>query len=270
MARDDLSLAHTVPSDHSGHSVGATDTAARRAMGHIARTVEVPSESARCASMGWECSTCPEDWERTVSATAPDASYSFTLRDGTPVLVRPIRPEDKALLQQGVAQLSEVSRYRRFMRALTELSDSQLEYLTEIDYVNHMAWGALDLSETPSRGAGVARYVRSEDDPTKAEVAVTVADAYQGRGLGTLLLGVLAQSATQHGIRTFIAYVLHENAPMMRIFFDLGGQAETDGDVLRVEVPVPEDPQDFPNTAAGRSFRAIARKMAARRATRQG
>ncbi len=193
--------------------------------------------------MGWECSTCPEDWERTVSATAPDASYSFTLRDGTPVLVRPIRPEDKALLQQGVAQLSEVSRYRRFMRALTELSDSQLEYLTEIDYVNHMAWGALDLSETPPRGAGAARYIRAEDDPA---------------------------SATQHGIRTFIAYVLHENAPMMRIFFDLGGQAETDGDVLRVEVPVPEDPQDFPNTAAGRSFRAIARKMAARRAARQG
>ena len=204
-----------------------------------------------------------------MSPALPDSSYRFTLRDGTPVLVRPIRPEDKALLQQGVAQLSDVSRYRRFMRAVTELSESQLAYLTEIDYVNHMAWGALDLSGPEPRGAGVARYVRSDEDPAKAEVAVTVLDEYQGRGLGTLLLGVLAQSAAQHGIHTFIAYVLHENAPMMRIFFDLGGTAETDGDVLRVEVPVPENPRDFPSTAAGRAFRAVARQMAARRAARQ-
>ena len=205
-----------------------------------------------------------------MSDAVRDQSYRFTLKDGTRVLVRPIRPEDKKLLQQGMAQLSEVSRYRRFMRAVTELSDSQLEYLTEIDYVNHMAWGALDLSGPEPRGAGVARYVRDEEDATKAEVAVTVGDAYQGRGLGTLLLGVLAQSAAQHGIHTFIAYVLHENAPMMRIFFDLGGTAETDGDVLRVEVPVPKNPQDFPATAAGQAFRAVARRMAQRRAERRG
>ena len=204
-----------------------------------------------------------------MSDAVRDQSYRFTLKDGTRVLVRPIRPEDKKLLQRGVAQLSEVSRYRRFMRAVTELSESQLEYLTEIDYVNHMAWGALDLSGPKPRGAGVARYVRTEEDPTKAEVAVTVLDAYQGRGLGTLLLGVLARTAAANGIHAFIAYVLHENAPMMRIFFDLGGRAESDGDVLRVEVPVPEDPQDFPNTAAGRAFRAVARQMAARRAAQR-
>jgi GNAT superfamily N-acetyltransferase len=203
-----------------------------------------------------------------VSNGVRDQSYRFTLKDGTPILVRAIRPEDKALLQRGMAQLSEVSRYRRFMSLVTELSEAQLEYLTEIDYVNHMAWGALDLTGPAPRGAGVARYVRTDDDPAKAEVAVTVLDAYQGRGLGTLLLGVLARTAAANGIRTFIAYVLHENAPMMRIFYDLGGHAETDGDVLRVEVPVPKDPHDFPNTAAGRSFRAVARTMAARRAER--
>jgi acetyltransferase len=204
-----------------------------------------------------------------VSNAVPTQSYRFALKDGTPILVRAIRPEDKRLLQQGMAQLSEVSRYRRFMSLVTELSETQLKYLTEIDYVNHMAWGALDLSRPTPRGAGVARYVRSDKDPAKAEVAVTVLDEYQGRGLGTLLLGVLARTAAANGISTFIAYVLHENAPMMRIFYDLGGHAETDGDVLRVEVPVPEDPHDFPNTAAGRSFRAVARAMAARRAERK-
>ncbi len=204
-----------------------------------------------------------------MSSAVPTQSYRFTLKDGTPILVRAIRPEDKRLLQQGMAQLSEVSRYRRFMSLVTELSEAQLKYLTEIDYMNHMAWGALDLSGPSPHGAGVARYVRSDEDPAKAEVAVTVLDEYQGRGLGTLLLGVLARTAAAHGISTFIAYVLHENAPMMRIFYDLGGHAETDGDVLRVEVPVPEDPRDFPNTAAGRSFRAVARAMAARRAERK-
>jgi RimJ/RimL family protein N-acetyltransferase len=203
-----------------------------------------------------------------VSEGVREQSYRFALKDGTPILVRAIRPEDKALLQQGMAQLSEVSRYRRFMSLVSELSESQLRYLTEIDYVNHMAWGALDLSGPTPRGAGVARYVRSEEDPAKAEVAVTVLDEYQGRGLGTLLLGVLARTAAANGIHTFIAYVLHENAPMMRIFHDLGGRAETDDDVLRVEVPVPDDPHDFPNTAAGRSFRAVARRMAARRGER--
>lgn len=203
-----------------------------------------------------------------MSRLSPGGPYRFALRDGTPVLVRAVGPEDKRLLQQGMAQLSDVSRYRRFMSFVTTLSESQLQYLTEIDYVNHMAWGALDLSGRTPRGAGVARYVRTEEDPAKAEVAVTVLDEYQGRGLGTLLLGVLARTAAANGITTFIAYVLHENAPMMRIFYDLGGTAESDGDVLRVEVPVPEDPCDFPNTAAGRSFRAVARRMAARRSTR--
>jgi hypothetical protein len=82
----------------------------------------------------------------------------IALRDGTPILVRPIVPKDR--LRAGFARLSQESRYRRFMTPLDSLSDQQLRYLTEIDYANHMAWGALDPTQPDQPGVGVARYIR--------------------------------------------------------------------------------------------------------------
>src|SRR5205823_13235304 len=79
------------------------------------------------------------------------------LRDGTPVIVRPIRPDDKALLRDGFRRLSEESRIRRFMAPIRELSDDQLRSLTEIDYVDHFAWAAV-LAERPTVGIGVGRF----------------------------------------------------------------------------------------------------------------
>lgn len=97
------------------------------------------------------------------------------------------------------------------------------------------------------------------DQPDVAEVAVTVLDAYQGRGLGTLLLGLLSRDAATHGIRTFRAYVLEHNAAMLRIFRDLGATvARHEGSVLQVDVPVPEDAAMLPDTPTGRVFRTVA------------
>ncbi|MDH3458820.1 MAG: GNAT family N-acetyltransferase [Gemmatimonadota bacterium] len=199
-------------------------------------------------------------------ARTPPDPIRLELRDGTPILVRPIVPDDRQRLRDGLERLSEHSRYRRFMSVLRELTEPQLAYLTDLDYENHMAWAAIDLSLPDQPGVGVARYIRRDDDATKAEVAVTVVDSHQGRGLGTLLLGVLSQTASENGIETYIAHVLAENAPMLRIFAELGGQAETDGEITRVEIPVPKDPRDLPNTPAGRAFRAIARRMHGSRA----
>ncbi len=194
-------------------------------------------------------------------ARTPPDPIQLELRDGTPILFRPIVPDDKDRLRDGLRRLSELSRYRRFMRAIGELTESQLAYLTDLDYDSHMAWAAIDLSLPDQPGIGVARYIRQDDDPTKAEVAVTVVDSHQGRGLGTLLLGVLSRTAAENGIETYVAHVLAENAPMLRIFADLGGRAQADGEIVRVEIPVPKDPRDLPNTPAGRVFRAIARRM---------
>ena len=166
------------------------------------------------------------------------------LRDGTAVVLRPIRPDDKGRLAQGLARLSETSRALRFMAPVSELTDDQLAYLTEIDYYDHFAWVAV-LGTRPDYGIGVARYVRLADDPQVAEAAVTVADEYQGKGLGTLLVGVLAATARMAGIERFRAYVLVGNEAMLALLGDLdqlGVESTYDSPgVLRVDVPLVPD-----------------------------
>src|SRR6478672_9231609 len=102
------------------------------------------------------------------------------LRDGTAVVLRPIRPDDKERLSEGLERLSKRSRFRRFLAPVTTLSAEQLAYLTEVDHFDHVAWVAT-LEANPDFGIGVARYVRLEDDHSVAEAAVTVLDDYQGR-----------------------------------------------------------------------------------------
>jgi GNAT superfamily N-acetyltransferase len=148
-------------------------------------------------------------------AKPPPISIEFPLRDGTLVVIRPILPSDADRLRDGFERLSPESRYRRFMSAVDELSDEQVRFLTHVDYEDHMAWVALDPLDPGRRGLGVARYVRVAEEPSVAEAAVTVVDSHQGRGLGTVLLGVLALSAERNGIRTFRGFVLEANAPML-------------------------------------------------------
>ncbi len=183
----------------------------------------------------------------------------FRLRDGTRVLVRPIRAEDRDRLQVGLHQLSAASRYQRFHAAVSELSPQQLRELSEIDHVNHLAWIALDPTLPEQPAVGVARCIRLPQEPRTAEVAVTVLDAYQGRGLGTLLLGLLSQTAAAQDIRTFRAYVLEDNEAMLRIFRDLGAHVgRLDVGEYQLDIPVPEDPGRLPDTPTGRVFKAVA------------
>ena len=113
---------------------------------------------------------------------------STALRDGSRVDVRPARPDDRELLREGFERLSPESRYRRFLVPVTTISERWLTYLTNVDHHDHEALAALD--PVTGRGVGVARYVRSEHRRDVAEAAVVVADDWQGRGLGTLLLEV--------------------------------------------------------------------------------
>jgi RimJ/RimL family protein N-acetyltransferase len=181
------------------------------------------------------------------------------LRDGTPVVIRPVTSEDRELLRRGFARLSDESRLRRFMTPVAELTDEQLDRLTNLDYWDRFAWGAV-LPGNPEEGIGVARYVRLSDEPEVAEVAVTVIDDFQGRGLGTVLLSMLGVAARTAGITTFRAYVMEENVTMRDLLHQFGARTRIDSPgVLRLDVPL--DPESAPDSPAGRILRAAAARL---------
>jgi len=157
-----------------------------------------------------------------------------TLRDGSQVLVRPIRPDDKQALVEALARLSPESRYRRFLRPVTSLSERELKYLTEIDYTSHFAWVAAD--PEGKSGLGVARYVRDSKDPEVAEPAIVIVDDYQGKGLGTILVRLLVATALENGIKVFRSWVLGENREVLGPLERIGARRTPDEGLLKAEV----------------------------------
>ncbi len=138
-----------------------------------------------------------------------------SLRDGREVLIAPLTPADARLLADAFERLSEESRRLRFLGPKTTLSQSDLRHLTAVDGHDHVALAAID----PASGHGVAigRFVRDPGDPERAEVALTVADEWQRRGLGKLLLSRLTERAREQGIRRFIALVSTDNRNMQNL-----------------------------------------------------
>ncbi len=162
------------------------------------------------------------------------------LRDGSHVRIRQGHSSDRYLLLRGFERLSPESRYRRFLAPMAELTEDMVRYLTEIDHHDHEAMIALD--EQTGEGVGVARYVRDPHQPEVAEVAVTVIDDWQVRGLGTLLLEVISARARQEDITSFTALMLAANAEILDILNRLDPVRTIDrgAGTVRVEVPIPE------------------------------
>ncbi|MDQ2622419.1 MAG: GNAT family N-acetyltransferase, partial [Actinomycetota bacterium] len=139
------------------------------------------------------------------------------LGPGVEVNIRAIRPDDKKLLAQAFEDLDPAGRYQRFFAPVERLNGSDLAYLTEVDHRDHEALVAID----PEDGSlvGVARYIRTNRN--EAEVAITVSDLWQGRGLGTALLQRLVRRAASEGIDYFLALVLKDNKAATELFQSL-------------------------------------------------
>ena len=166
------------------------------------------------------------------------------LRDGSEVLIGPVGPADVPFLADGFARLSARSRELRFLGPKKRLTPAELRYLTEIDHRDHEALGAMD--RVSGRGVGVARYVRSFEDAQAAEIAVTVVDEWQCRGVGTELLAQLAQRAREEGICRFTALVGAGNVAMTRLVRTTGGYlVRRDSATLVYEIPL--IPQEGPS-----------------------
>jgi len=159
-------------------------------------------------------------------------------RDDREFGIREISPSDRDRLAAFVAGLSPETRYKRFLHSVRQLSEKELTDFTNLDHRDADAIVAVD-----ARGEliGVARYGHDSDDREVAEVAVTVADEWQGRGVGTILLRRLATAAAAAGVRRFAASCFADNAEMLKLFDELGTTRRTGfcGGVVELEIALP-------------------------------
>jgi GNAT superfamily N-acetyltransferase len=149
-----------------------------------------------------------------MKAQIPDPE-PVVLADGGSLIVRAIRPDDKARLADHFAHLGFESVRHRFFGAKRELTPKDLAYYTELDLATHVGLVATLVERGEERIVGVGRYFV---DGRRAEVAFAVVDAHQGRGIGTVLLDRLARIARAHGVEELYAEVLADNAAMLDVF----------------------------------------------------
>jgi len=152
---------------------------------------------------------------------------SRTLRDGTRIVIRPIRASDAAIEQEFVRGLSEESRYFRFLEMLRELSPQMLKQLTNIDYHDQMALVAVTERDGRETEIAVGRYVVLPDGEC-CEFAIVVGDDWQRKGIATALMKSLIESARERGLKKMIGIVLNSNSRMLHFVTGLGFHAKMD------------------------------------------
>jgi RimJ/RimL family protein N-acetyltransferase len=200
------------------------------------------------------------------SMTTPQlpAAFYYVLDDHTPILVRPVRPDDAPRLKQGFKSLSQLARRRRFMpEDQTELSDEQLKLLISSDQINNVVWGAANIEKPDEPGIGIARYARINGEPQAADVAIVIADDYQGRGAGFVLQACLHLSAWNNGIRTFYYDVLSDNDRIIKHLKLMGGQhAGRASNIDRLMLPVYHRAWDVPgHNEISRRFSEVFKRL---------
>ena len=156
-------------------------------------------------------------------------SWSETLDDGSHVLIRPIRKQDREAERSFIKHLSPATHRLRFLAPATEPSERLLEQLTNIDYVHAMAFVAIVTQDAKETIVGVSRYSTDRDE-SRCECAVTVSDDWQNKGLGTRLIRHLIDVARSRGIRRMVSIDSAENEQAKDLASHFGFRARVDPD----------------------------------------
>ncbi|HTN78293.1 MAG TPA: GNAT family N-acetyltransferase [Acidimicrobiales bacterium] len=201
---------------------------------------------------------------------AESLTQRHVLADGGLVLIRPLVYGDRFELSSGFTELSLRSRQLRFFQPLEALGEDAIEYLTNIDYEEHFAFAALLLGGPSPEGIGVGRYLRDPADPGIAEVAVTVVDGHQRRGVGTLLVRALGDVAVERGIHAFVSYVQWDNDLAVESLRREGARVlPAEPGIARIEIDLPGAmPESFVRrvlTASRAHLAGVQGALAARR-----
>lgn len=161
----------------------------------------------------------------------------LVLPDDTPVEVRQLERKDRPGLAAAAARLSNETMYLRFASPKTRMTERDLDLLTDIDHHGREALIAVDPGTR--RGVAVARYIQLAHEPGVADVAVTVDDAWQGRGLGSALLALLIQRAAAEGLLALRGTVMAENARSLAMLRGAGFRPRSStGSLKEFELPL--------------------------------
>ncbi|PAU66662.1 GNAT family N-acetyltransferase [Pseudomonas sp. PIC25] len=158
---------------------------------------------------------------------APSAYWVESLADGTHVLIRPLRPEDREREREFIQRMSPEARRFRFLGTVKDVSPQLLDQLMDVDYQDRMAFVALAHEDGKLVEVGISRYAATEADK-QCECAVAVADDWHGRGLSAALMNHLIDEARQNGFEKMISVDLMDDRRIRDLSAQLGFRAERD------------------------------------------
>ncbi len=169
----------------------------------------------------------------------PPAAFDLSLAPGLDLHVAFVTPDMGPKIIEGYKRLSERTRRMRFFGQVSGLSSTQINFLASPDGRNHIAYAAEEQFADRRAPAGIARCIRLDPDSKMAEVAMTIVDDYQGKGMGNLLHACLHRHASAVDIKQFIYDVSAENTRFIEHLTSLGSDLiSRDGEIVRLTLPV--------------------------------
>ena len=184
-------------------------------------------------------------------------SFFYPAKDNTYLCFKVLEHADRDKFIEGFKKLSRKSVYHRFFGFMKELSPRQIDDLLNTDEKNHVAWAAFDIVDDDTIGIGVGRFRRSIDNPSEAELALTVIDEYQEKGVGTILLAIMYYLASILEIDILTGIIMFDNSKLIRRFKELGAEMKRVGPEYEMRLPIFKNFDDIPKTRYSRILRPI-------------